>query len=860
MAGVASDRTEGPIARDAKSFTFSDKSGPVLRATLGEFLDVIFPYALFFATIAIAVSLYRSWSYGWYHTMALHAAMYVSACVVVLLRHRIPSVLVVSFFLCVISLDCIQSMINMGLSGPGLVILTVVCIFAGMFIGLWTGILFVAGGIVAAIFIMVGLHAGVITPRPNIAEYLRTPVAWLLQVACFVLYTIPLIVTNHVLGQRMTKAARELKEMNVRLQEEVLMREQAEGDFRTSEYKYHNVLEHAAEGIFQSTVDGRIMSVNPAMARMMGYSSVDEMLSNINERGDTLCAYREDEDRLRRALEENGYVEDLEVRLNGRGSEGPWARLNIHRVYGRDGTPQYQGTAEDLTDARLAESALHESEAKYRTVVENSLVASCIVQDGFFRFVNTTFCAITGFSRRELVNRMMLSDIIHPEQKRAWQDGARRIAGDQAGRLELELKIVSKSNSVVTAKVLAGSTTYDDRMAIFGTFVDVTNEKSLEAQLRQAQKMEAIGTLAGGIAHDFNNILTALTGYATLLKTAVHDTEPLRHYADQILSASHKAASLTQSLLTFGRKQPPASRPVDINSIVEGTETLLRRLVTEDISFSTHLTTEDVVVMADATQIDQVLFNLVLNARDAMPEGGRLTIRTERILPDRDFAAAHGLAEAGEFALLSVSDTGIGMDEETKGRIFESFFTTKEPGKGTGLGLSTVDSIVKQHHGCICVSSEPSLGSTFFIYLPIVKRIGEEIGSFDTGFVEDRAASETILVADDNPELRMFVRDILQACGYRVIEAADGDDALAKFFTHDHISLVVLDLVMPKRNGARTYDAMTEARPNTKVLFVSGHTTDTILEKGINESEVDFMRKPLDPNLFVEKVKEMIGR
>lgn len=851
---------EGVIARHETKAASQDQCGPTLKASLDQFLDVIWPYLFGFATLAIAVSLYRSWSYGWYRTMALHVAMYFTGVAVLLLRRRIRGTTVVFVVLCLVSIDCFQSMVNTGLTGGGLVAFVGVCILASLFLGIRTGMLFVASGIVVSLAIGTGFHAGIIAPRPNTAEYLKTPVAWILQVVCFVLYTVPLMIAMNVLGQRMTKTATQLKEMNIRLQKEIQMREQAEGNLQNSERKYYNVLEHAAEGIFQATAEGRLTSANPALARMMGYATVEEMLTGINERGDALCAEPEDEIRLRRMLEKNGCVQDLEVRLNGEAASGLWARVNIRRVYYEDGTYHYQGTAEDITGYRVAETALHESEVKYRTVIESSLVASCIIQDGFFRFVNTTFCTITGFSRRELIDRMMPSDIIHTDHKRAWQDGLRRISGDQSGRLELELRIVSKNRSIVTVKVLAGSTTYNGRTAIFGTLVDVTNEKTLEAQLRQAQKMEAIGTLAGGIAHDFNNILTALTGYATLLKMEVHGSETLRHYADQILTASEKAANLTRSLLAFGRKQPLSLKVIDMNAVVRETESLLRRLVTDDITFTTELTAKDTVVMADVTHIDQILFNFVANARDAMPYGGRLAIRTERVFLDEDFIRAHGFGKIGEFVLLSVSDSGIGMDREMKERIFEPFFTTKGPGKGTGLGLSTVYAIVKEHRGYICVSSEPSHGSTFSVYLPIAVRPGNETGDAGSVLSGSRSGSGTVLVADDNAELRVFVREMLETRGFQVIEAVDGEDALSKFIAHDHISLVVLDSVMPKKNGRQVCDAMRAAKPEMKALFISGYTTDTVLEKGIEEGEVDFMRKPLDPEVFVEKVREMIAR
>jgi CheY-like chemotaxis protein len=366
--------------------------------------------------------------------------------------------------------------------------------------------------------------------------------------------------------------------------------------------------------------------------------------------------------------------------------------------------------------------------------------------------------------------------------------------------------------------------------------------------------MEAIGTLAGGVAHDFNNILTALVGYAALLRMKVND-KTLHAYVDQILSASQKATDLIQSLLAFSRQQAASLKPISLNSLLKGTEKLLKRLVTEDIAIKTQLAAEDIIIMADATQLDQILFNLTTNARDAMPQGGILTIETRQVTLDNEFKRFHGYGGPGQYALLSVSDTGMGMDNTTQERIFEPFFTTKEVGKGTGLGLSTIYGIVQQHNGYITVKSKPKKGTTFDIYLPVTNEVSVGETSVLTRM---EGGNETILIAEDNDVVRDLMRDILIEYGYRVIEAADGVEAVKQFKNADTIDLLVFDSVMPKKNGREAYDEIHKIKPDTRVIFTSGHSRDVFLDKGIEDRKINFLQKPIFPDALLQMVREML--
>ena len=346
----------------------------------------------------------------------------------------------------------------------------------------------------------------------------------------------------------------------------------------------------------------------------------------------------------------------------------------------------------------------------------------------------------------------------------------------------------------------------------------------------------------------------ALVGYAALLRMKIKDATS-NTYVDQILSASHKAADLVQSLLAFSRQQAISLTPISLHRIITGTEKLLKRLVTEDVSIKILLATEDITIMADASQVDQILFNLVANARDAMPHGGTLTIETKAVDLGDEFLHSHGYGEPGRYALLAVSDTGEGMDEYTRERIFDPFFTTKDVGKGTGLGLSTVYGIIKQHNGFITVYSEPNMGTTFHIYLPAVSKAGRRERPAP---VSVNGGNETILIAEDNETVRGLIVKMLAEYGYTTIEAIDGADAIEQFKKVDNIDLLILDSVMPMKNGREAYNAIREIKPDIRVIFTSGYTRDVFLGKGVEDDKFNFLQKPISPPDLLRKVREVL--
>jgi CheY-like chemotaxis protein len=373
--------------------------------------------------------------------------------------------------------------------------------------------------------------------------------------------------------------------------------------------------------------------------------------------------------------------------------------------------------------------------------------------------------------------------------------------------------------------------------------------------------MEAIGTLAGGIAHDFNNILTAISGYGEIALMGMSDDDPHRQNIEHMLEASRRAASLAKDLLLFSRKQFSDKENTDLNGIVRTVDKFLRRIIGEDIACTITLGEGEIAVYADAHQIEQVLMNLAINARDALPNGGSLSITTGRFTLDESFRAVHGYGNCGSvYAVLTVADTGVGMDDETRVQIFDPFFTTKEVGKGTGLGLAVVYGIIKQHDGYITVFSEPGVGSTFRIYLPVIESARKVIPK-DIKQKKPGRGTETILLAEDDETVRNMVMSLLGSFGYEVIVAVDGEDAVIKYRENrEHVNLLLFDVIMPNKSGKDAYDEIKEIEPDIKVIFASGYASDTIHQKTLANNNVMLISKPYLPTNLLTMVRSALDK
>lgn len=520
---------------------------------------------------------------------------------------------------------------------------------------------------------------------------------------------------------------------------------------------------------------------------------------------------------------------------------------------------------EDITERDRDAKTLRESEEKYRALIETTDTGYAICDaDGNVLDGNAEYVRLTGHKDLDEIRGKNILEWT------AWHDIKKNSLGfascvEKGFIRDLNIDYIDGEGRATPIEINATLIETSSGPEILTLCRDITERKKAEeekeklrAQLNQANKMEAIGTLAGGIAHDFNNLLTSLMGYTSLIQLKMDKNNPLQQYVQQVLSASQKAADLIRSLLAFSRQQLVTLNPLDMNKTISTTKQLLKRLLTEDIELRTSLKRGDAVVMADRSQMDQILFNLATNARDAMPKGGLLFIETDIVSIDEGFREAHGFGKKGRYVLITVSDTGEGMDQTTLEKIFDPFFTTKEIGKGTGLGLATVYGIVKQHNGYITVCSEPGRGTIFRIYLPAIgaKAVDEK----DRAATSVITGNETILVAEDDEDVRHFMMETLKQHGYKTVEAVDGEDAVEKFKKHKGIDLIIADSVMPKKNGREVYEEIHNINPSTRVLFISGYTKDIVLDRGIGDGEFDFVAKPLSLDTLLHKVREVLDR
>jgi PAS domain S-box-containing protein len=503
-------------------------------------------------------------------------------------------------------------------------------------------------------------------------------------------------------------------------------------------------------------------------------------------------------------------------------------------------------------ERKRGEEALRAREAHYRTILEN-IGDGVLITDrqGRYLDVNPRACEVTGYPREELL-RLNTTDTYLPEERAGVLPRLAEIA--RSGSASYERSLLRKDGAVITVDVNARALPAGNLLA---TLRDVTDRKRLEEQLRQAQKMEAVGRLAGGVAHDFNNVLTAIFGYADLLTEEFPAGSPARQDLEEIRKAATRASALTRQLLAFSRQQVLAPVVLSVNDLVEDVDKMLRRLLGEDVELRVTLARDAGNARADPGQLQQVIMNLVVNARDAMPTGGKLLIETADAELTEQYAELHQQVIPGPYVMLAVSDTGVGMDAQTKARIFEPFFTTKEKGKGTGLGLSTVYGIVKQSGGYIWVYSESGHGTTFKVYLPRVDAPAEP--QAPPREATTLTGTETILLAEDDEILRPLTKGLLAKLGYTVLDAESAEQALAVAGARQGlIHLLVADVVMPGGSGRELARRLAQSRPETRVLYVSGYTDDAIVHHGMLEPGLKFLQKPFTPAALARKVREVL--
>ena len=634
---------------------------------------------------------------------------------------------------------------------------------------------------------------------------------------------------------------------------DITERRQAEEAVRTSEARYRALVDSNVIGVHLANTNGEIKDANDKFLEMIGYSRADLEAGRV--RWDTMTPpeSRAADDYIKQQALTNGFCPPIEKEFVHKNGNRVAVRVTIAMMEANEGDGIT--LVEDITDRKQKEQELlHLAAAVEQTA--DSIVITDI--EGNIRYVNPAFERITGYSKQEAIGQNPRVLQSSKADESVYRDQWETITSGHvwSGQLTSKRKDGTLFEERVTISPVCDSS--GATVNYVAVKQDITLQKQLEQQLQGAQRLEAIGQLAGGVAHDFNNLLMAILGYSDLALAKLDPNDRAANNVREIKKAGDRAAGLTRQLLAFSRKQILEPHVLDLNSVIDDVNKMLRRLIGEDIELITKCACDLGTVKADPTQIEQVIMNLVINARDAMPQGGRLMVETRNVTLDSDYTLQHQPVEAGEYVLLAVTDTGCGMDSETQARIFEPFFTTKEFGKGTGLGLSTIYGIVKQSGGYVWVYSEVGEGTTFKIYLPRVDEPVECIKA-DSTTETIKNGTGTVLLVEDDSSVREVTAQFLEAAGYQVLKADSGNEALAIVTEHaEEICLVITDVVMPEMSGRQLSERLAELIPKSRVLFMSGYTDDAIVRAGIGEKDIAFLEKPFTPQMLTRKVSEVL--
>jgi PAS domain S-box-containing protein len=635
-----------------------------------------------------------------------------------------------------------------------------------------------------------------------------------------------------------------------------LQRVQVEEELRQSQRRFHELFENSPDAIFVESLQGRVLDVNRSAGELHGLTR--EQLIGRHFESLVPPGLRENAraDFQKLATGQISWIESESVRADGRAVPVEIRAVRVEY----DGAPALLFHVRDITERRAAEMALRSSETLFRSVWENSVDGMRLMdENGTIVAANQAFCRLVGLAHEQLEGKPFT--VVY-SAKQDWETMLRdHCARFQAGiiREKQEYERVLHDNRTVIFEITDSYVESGGKpRLLLSLFRDATSHRRLEEQLRQSQKMEAIGQLAGGIAHDFNNILTIILGHATLLTLAKLDPKSLVS-AQQIKQASERAAGLTRQLLAFGRKQIFNPRPLDLNRVVGKMTDLLARLLGEDIALQINFSSQPAIIAADVSMLEQILLNLSVNSRDAMPRGGHMSIRIGVCEVDEEHTRRTAEARQGKFIRLSHSDTGEGIPPENLARIFEPFFTTKELGKGTGLGLATVFGIVKQHDGWVEVESEMGKGTTFHVYFPATTAAATDPEHSDTQF-HARKGTETILVVEDERDLREIVTRTLNLNGYRVFQAVDGQNALQIWAEYkNEIDLVFTDIIMPGGlNGREMADRLWAEKPELKIIFSSGYGADALGKNFKLDPKLNYLQKPYLPQTLSRVIRRCL--
>lgn len=639
--------------------------------------------------------------------------------------------------------------------------------------------------------------------------------------------------------------------------------------------QYDFLFNNMDQGVIYYDTNGRIISANPAAEKILGLSKKQMMEKNnhdskfpvIKEDG---TEFIPDDHPYMKALNTGEKVRDVVMGVfNEQLNEYRWITVNAVPQFMPGSTKPYQvfATFDDITELKKIEQALRESEkllnraqqiahvGHWRLNLETQVIVG---SDEFYR--------IFGITQDKLAFETFIS-IIHPDHREASVQNLRK-AMDTQTNFDTEYWIICPSGDHKYIRMI-GEIAFDRKSnsrLMVGTVQDITERKraeeerqKLEIQLRQAQKMEAVGQLAGGVAHDFNNMLYVISGYSELIIDDLPPDNPIRKKVEMIMKTTQRASTLVRQLLLFSRKEAMQLKYIDLNELIGNLIKMIRRMIGEHITLNIHPGFNIDNIYADPGQIEQVLMNLCVNARDAMPEGGVIEIETKNVSIDDDFCLAHPWARKGQYVLMRVSDTGCGIPKELHERIFEPFFTTKEVGKGTGLGLSAVYGIVKSHQGFIDLTSEVGKGTTFKIYLPSADKKKSQKNLEEIPLPKISGRNETILIAEDDDDVRSVIESILENASYRVISAKDGEEAISLFDTHaNEIHLAILDVVMPKAGGQKVLERIKSVKPELPVIFLTGYSKGMLPISISHAPHCEVIQKPVTRPILLNKIKDAL--
>ena len=661
------------------------------------------------------------------------------------------------------------------------------------------------------------------------------------------------------------KRQKQLEEINLALNKEIKVRTEAEDALRRSEKKYRTITENINAGIYRNIPDkkGKFIEVNPAFVQILGYDSKEELL---NTPVTNLYFDQKQRRAFQRKILRKGFVKDEEVKLKRKNGEPIWCSVTAVAVFDeKRKIKYYDGLVEDITERKRVQQALQESEEKYRILVERANDGILIIKNGIVVYANTYLSKLSGFPLDEMLGRSFL-DFVSQDEFHKLKERYEKRARFEPVESTYETVLFHKQGRKIIVEVNAGMITYEGEPADLVFLRDITERKQLETQIRQSQKMQAIGHLAGGVAHDFNNILTVINGHAELAQFRLRKNNRAFKHVQEIIKSAQRASDLVRQLLAFSRQQIIEPKIIDVNQIIGNLESMLNRMIGEDIQMILKLDPQLPLIKADPGQIEQVLMNLLINARDAINDNPKvkgektIIIETGKVFLDENDVIKYQETRMGPHVVIAITDNGKGMDERTIDKIFDPFFTTKEQGKGTGLGLATVFGIVKQNEGNIIVDSKPGHGSTFRIYWPYT----EDMKVSDHENVMKKmnlSGKECILIVEDDPKVRSFAFEALQSHGYRVLEADHGIQALECLKERSgEIDLLLSDVVMPVMGGQELAEEVKENYPQLKVILVSGYTDSQIIHNGTREHAINFLYKPFSVQSLLRKVREVLDQ